>query len=47
MPLSFLQGMGLLRFPFPRGVIQRVAHPEGNRVGVFSQFGREVTDCVL
>ena len=39
--------MGLLNFPFPRGVIQRVSDPERYAVGVFPQFGRKVADCVL
>jgi hypothetical protein len=38
--------MGLLNFPFPRGVIQRIPDPEGDGVRVFPQFGREVADRV-
>jgi hypothetical protein len=38
--------MGLLNFPFPRGVIQRIPDPERDAVGVFPQFGGKVADCV-
>ena len=36
----------MLDFPFPRGVIERVADPEGDAAGVFPQFGPKVADCV-
>ena len=38
--------MGMLDFPFPRGVIERVPDPERDAVGVFPQFARKVADRV-
>ena len=36
----------MLDFPLARGVIERVPDPERDAVGVFPQFGRQITDRV-
>ena len=36
----------MLDFPFSRGVIERVPDPEGDAVGMFSQFDCQITDRV-